>query len=135
MIVVGHATGAHVETIGDVPFTVTNVAIDLPVWTRHGKAPNAIKVRQTGRAGQPEVTAETVSKLLKTGSTYLLYVTPFELVHGVPTAQYVITGDERLWQRRSSGDFAIGVDATRLPGTVKVVGGAPNASKVVPVAR
>ncbi|WP_329108565.1 hypothetical protein OG792_07885 [Micromonospora sp. NBC_01699] len=97
------AGDARVEMLHGVPFTVTSVKLIGPaVW---GQVPplGALEVRQTGSA---TAVAADLSPLLVEGREYLLFVTPWIYEKGVPTGQWVITGDQGVYVLEGSGDSA-----------------------------
>lgn len=126
MIVVGTAGSSHVENLGGVDFTVTDVTITDPT----SSSPSQIEVRQTGTAGDLTDPSE-LSPILSRGKQYLLYLQPFELQKGQPTGEYVIVGDEGVWEAGDSGAYQLTVTQTGLPETVKV-SDSPNGIVVIP---
>lgn len=95
-VIVGEASGASVEYVQGVPFTVTAVTVargTLPVGS-------VVRVRQTGST---DYRVEGVSDLLESGSTYLLYLSKFELVQGKWTGEYTVTAEQGAWKKSAGG--------------------------------
>lgn len=95
-VIVGEASEATLEYVQGVPFTVTSVTVargTLP-------AGSVVRVRQTGSASYR---VEGVSDLLESGSTYLLYLSKFELVQGEWTGEYTVTAEQGAWKKTVDG--------------------------------
>lgn len=127
LVVVGVAGASHVEELNGIPFTVTNVSVSQ---SGSAQTPATVQVRQTGTADVTPAES-TSSSVLQSGQTYLLYLKPFELNPGVSTGQYVIVGDEGIWQKsKDSSTFSIAVTGTSLPQSVSVSRGSGTALSV-----
>ncbi|GAA1880231.1 hypothetical protein GCM10009715_28420 [Paeniglutamicibacter psychrophenolicus] len=106
LAVVAVAEGSKVETISDVPFTVTSVKVKEVV---HGKpSASILKIRQFGDEFNEDSQASTI---LSQGKTYLLSLTPFELEPGVDTGQWVLVGGVSSWEEKASGKFVNDADS------------------------
>ncbi|MBT2501226.1 hypothetical protein [Curtobacterium sp. ISL-83] len=109
----GVAGSSHVESIGDVPFTVTTVSVTDVV---SGDEPGpTVDVRQFGDANN---TSDELASLLQAGKDYLLYLQPFELEPGESTGQYVIVGGNAAWEQAPDGRYKIATQESELPTTL-----------------
>lgn len=98
-IVVGTAGESRVETIGPVPFTVTEVKVDDRV---SGPSSETVLVRQTG---DESTFLSSGTPLLVSGNRYALFLEPFYFEPGKDTGQQVIVG-WGAWEE-NDGEFRL----------------------------
>lgn len=109
----GVAGSSHVESIGDVPFTVTTVSVtDVVSGDEPGRT---VDVRQFGDANN---TSDELASLLQSGKDYLLYLQPFEFEPGESTGQYVVVGGNAAWEQTTDGRYEITTRESELPTTL-----------------
>ena len=97
-----------VETVGTVPFTVTEARVIEVVKGRH--AGDAIRLRQLGSTQGSGLVPE--GDLLEAGKRYVAIVVPFTFGDFQPTGQHVVVGG---WQGlyRVEGEELVATDKTR----------------------
>jgi hypothetical protein len=97
-----------VETVGSVPFTVTEARVVDVVKGRH--AGDAIRLRQLGSAQGSGLVPE--GDLLEPGRRYVAIVVPFTFGDFQPTGQHVVVGG---WQGlyRVEGEELVATDKLR----------------------
>src|SRR6185437_7153528 len=77
VVLIAKAGSQAAEIDHHVPFTTTTMTV---VSSLRGDAPSTFRLRQLGSAGSAD------TPVAQSGSTYLLFLQPFELQHGVPVA-------------------------------------------------
>lgn len=97
-----------VETVGTVPFTVTEARVVEVMMGRH--AGDAIRLRQLGSTQGSGLAPE--GDLLEAGKRYVAIVVPFTFGDFQPTGQHVVVGG---WQGlyRVEGDELVATDKLR----------------------
>lgn len=102
-----------VQTVGNVPFTVTEVRVTEVL---HGTIDDpVVRLRQLGST-QSGGGLVPEGELVKAGERYVAFVTPFAFADGRPTGQYVVVG---AWQ----GLYR--VEGTQLMATDRVASALP----------
>lgn len=111
-ILIAKASSQAAETDHGVPFATTTMTV---VSVVRGYAPSTFRLRQLGSAGSAE------TPVAQPGSTYLLFLQPFELQHGVPVAAdlFVTVGaSSGMFQQQGSTFRKTDPDAQDLPAAV-----------------
>jgi hypothetical protein len=117
LIVVGRAGSSVVTSIGGIRFTITDVQVQRLLSSDGPKVGSTVRVRQTGDA---TFAPSEGSEILSSGGTYLLYLSSFHFTDSDKTGQFVITGDQGLWQETPPGLFSRRSVVGRLPQQVSI---------------
>ena len=105
---------AVVETVHDIPFTVTTVKVTRSL--QGTSAGTLLRVRQTGSA-KTDIQHD-FPPILKAGQSYLLFLHPFWFTEGVSTGQYYVTGNAGIFAADGAGYRRLDPVSTALPGSV-----------------
>lgn len=92
------------DEAGRSPLTVTLTTVRLDeVLFGNVPARRALQIRQLGGAG---TVSDDLPPRLSAGQQYVLYIKPFEFVHGHPLlGEYIVTGDVGQFQVESNGEL------------------------------
>jgi hypothetical protein len=119
LLVEGVAGVSRVETVNDVPFTITELGVTAS--SDASFVGQTINIRQTGSA---DWLIEGVTDILRQSERYVLFVSAYR-VGGVTrsSTQYVITGEQGGWRVTQQGALPIfdGAEAMSSPLTTQQV--------------
>jgi FlaG/FlaF family flagellin (archaellin) len=110
LVVRGQAGAQFVEYIGDVPFTVTDVAVTEVIAGSYGDA--SLRLRQFGDSLNA---SEDLESVLVAGNDYLLYLKPFTFERDLPTGQWVTVGGVSSWEEQNPSEYIHTVQDSGLP--------------------